>query len=142
MAGILFSLLAGIAVGLQGVFNSRASEKAGFWLTNAWVHGTGLFVSLVIVLLLREGGMSKLIGVNKLYLLGGVLGVVIVFSVMKSISLLGAAYSVAILFTAQIAVTFLIDHYGWFGMEKTPFSMNKIIGIAVMVAGIVIYKLK
>lgn len=35
--GILFSILAGAAMSVQGVLNTRLSEKAGLYEANAWV---------------------------------------------------------------------------------------------------------
>lgn len=142
MMGIIYSLLGGIFVSIQSVFNTRLSEKAGFWLTNTFVHGTGFALSLIIMLMLKDGSISKLLTVNKLYWLGGALGVMIVFSVMKGITALGPAYSVALLLIAQLIVALLIDSFGLFGIEKVPFTMNKLLGIAIMIAGVVVFKLK
>jgi transporter family-2 protein len=139
---MVYALAAGIFVSLQGVFNARLSEKAGFWLTNAWVHGTGLLISIVICLVLKDGQWGKLLSANKLYWLGGAASVIIIFCIAKGISMLGAAYAVALLFAAQILFTFFIDHYGWFGSEKIPFTYNKAAGIAVMIAGVILYKIK
>lgn len=143
MIGLIYSLLAGVLVGIQGVFNTRMSEKAGFWLTNTWVHGTGFLLSFVILLLSREeGGLSKLNGVSKLYWLGGAVGVMIVFSVMKSIESLGPSYSIAILLITQLIVALLIDSLGLFGVERVPLSGSRLIGIGIMIAGVVVFKLK
>jgi bacterial/archaeal transporter family-2 protein len=142
MAGILYSFVAGILVALQSVFNTKLSEKAGFWLTIMFVHASGLLVSLCVFLIIRDGQLGKLLTVNKLYLLGGTLGVLIIYSVMKGVSSLGPAYMVAILFTAQLLFSFLIDQYGWFGVNPVPFSWNKVAGIAILILGVVVYKIK
>jgi transporter family-2 protein len=142
MVGILFAILAGMAISVQSALSARLSEKAGLWLTNAWVHGTGFLVSFIVFLIVRDGQIGKIFTVNKLYLMGGVIGAVILYSVMRGITLLGAAYSVAILLTVQIILSFMIDQYGWFGLEKIPFTWNKIAGIAVLIAGVIVYRWK
>lgn len=142
MMGIIYSLLAGVLISVQSVFNTRLSEKAGFWFTNTWVHGTGFALSLIIMLILKDGSLSKLYTVNKLYWLGGACGVIIVFSVMQGITALGPAYSVAILLITQLLVALLIDSLGLFGIDKVPLSANKLIGIGIMIAGVVVFKLK
>ncbi|WP_227013698.1 DMT family transporter [Paenibacillus psychroresistens] len=142
MAGILYSLLAGIVIATQGVINTRMSEKAGFWLTNTFVHGSGFLLSLVLYAIIRDGSWSQLHNVSKGYMLGGVLGVIILFSVMKGIGQLGPAYSVAILMVAQLIFALIIDSYGLFGAQKIPFVWNKGMGILIMVAGIVVFKWK
>jgi bacterial/archaeal transporter family-2 protein len=142
MIGIIYSLFAGVLIGIQGVFNTRLSEKAGFWFTNTWVHGTGFLLSLIILLIVKDGGLSRLYTVNKLYLLGGAFGVMIVFSVMKGITALGPAYSIAILLIAQLIVALIIDSLGLFGVDKVPLSANKLVGVGIMVAGVVVFKLR
>lgn len=142
MMGIVYSLAAGVIIAIQGVINTRASEKAGFWLTNVVVHGSGFLLSLILYALLRDGSVGQLNQVPKGYLLGGVLGVMIVFTVMKSIDTLGPAYSVAIVLITQLLFALAIDSFGWFGTEKVPFSWNKAAGIALLLAGIVVFKWK
>ncbi len=41
---------------------------------------------------------------------------------------------------AQLAVAYVIELFGMFGMEKQPFSLRKLLGMAVAVAGIIIFK--
>ena len=71
---------------LQGVFNTRVSEKIGLWETNVFVQGTGLILTLIILLIAGNGNFKAIKEVNKLYLLGGVLGAIIIFSVMQGIT--------------------------------------------------------
>lgn len=142
MQGILFSLLAGVLICLQSVFNAQASEKLGLWQTNAIVHGVGFLVSFAIFLFVRDGDWHKIGEVNKLYLLGGVFGAVIVFSVMKGVTAIGPAFSVSLLLISQLAVALLIDSFGLFGVEKVPLTASKVWGIAIMIVGVLVFKLK
>ncbi|MFI8712072.1 DMT family transporter [Brevibacillus brevis] len=142
MQGILFSLLAGVFICLQSVFNAQASTKLGLWQTNAIVHAVGFLVSFSIFLYVRDGDWKSIGEVNKMYLLGGVFGAVIVFSVMKGITSIGPAYAVSILLISQLLVALLIDSLGLFGVQKVPITLNKIIGIGIMIAGVVVFKLK
>ncbi|WP_438445035.1 DMT family transporter [Gorillibacterium sp. sgz5001074] len=142
MIGVFYSLLAGLAIAVQGIMNTKVSEKAGFWLTNALVHGSGFLVALAVFGLVRDGQLGSLGSVNKGYWLGGTVGVVIVYSVMKGIGQLGATYSIAILLVAQLSAALAIDSLGLFGARMVPFSWNKLIGIGIMAAGIAVLKWK
>ncbi|MBO9599775.1 MAG: DMT family transporter [Cohnella sp.] len=143
MIGIIYAGIAGIIISMQSLFNVRLSEKTSFWFTNAWVHGTGFVLSMILLWMLKDGsGISKLASVNKLYWLGGCMGVVIVFTVMRSVASLGPAYAIAILLASQLLATLAIESIGMFGAERIALSANRLIGIGVMVAGIVIFKLK
>jgi transporter family-2 protein len=127
---------------LQGVFNTRVSEKIGLWETNVFVQGTGLILTLIVLLVAGNGNLKAIKEVNKLYLLGGVLGAIIIFTVMKGISSLGPTYSIATILVAQLLAAALIDCCGMFGATQIKFALNKFIGIAIMIAGIVVFKWK
>lgn len=127
---------------LQGVFNTRLSEKIGSWETNTIVQASGLALTLIILLFFRKGDFRAVKEVNKLYLLGGVLGVIIIYTVMMSIGGLGTTLGIGTILVAQLASAGIIDYFGIFGSEKTSFGMSQIIGIVVMIAGIIIFKWK
>lgn len=142
LLGIVFSILAGFLMSIQGVFNTRCSEKIGLWETNILVQITGFIFTLVILLIVGNGDFKKITQVNKLYLLGGVIGVLIIYFVMRGISELSPTYSVSTILIAQLITAAAIDFFGIFGTEKVPFHYTKIIGVILMVAGIIIFKLK
>ena len=127
---------------LQGVFNTRVSEKIGLWETNVFVQGTGLIVTLIILLIAGNGNFKAIKEVNKLYLLGGVLGAIIIFTVMQGITSMGPTYSIATILVAQLLAAGIIDSFGMFGAEQIKFTLSKFIGIGIMIVGIIIFKWK
>lgn len=142
MLGIIFSIIAGISMSLQGVFNTRASEKIGLWETCILVQGSALLLTIIICLLFGKGNFKNIYSVNKIYLLGGILGVIITFTVMKGIGLLGPTYSIATILVAQLLAAGIIDYFGLFGSEQIKFQITKYIGIAAMIIGIILFKWK
>jgi len=127
---------------LQGVFNTRVSEKMGLWETNVFVQGTGLILTVIILLIAGNGNFKAIKEVNKLYLLGGVLGAIIIFSVMKGISNMGPTYSIATILVAQLLAAGLIDSFGMFGAEHIKFTLSKFVGVGIMIIGIIVFKWK
>ena len=127
---------------LQGVFNTRVSEKIGLWETNVFVQGTGLIVTLIILLIAGNGNFKAIKEVNKLYLLGGVLGAIIIFTVMQGITRMGPTYSIATILVAQLLAAGIIDSFGMFGAEQIKFALSKYIGIGIMIVGIIVFKWK
>ncbi|SMC82522.1 DMT family transporter [Papillibacter cinnamivorans] len=142
MKGIVFAVMAGTCVALQSTFNSRLSEKIGVWESNAVVMAVGLAVALILVWFLGDGSISNIREVNPLYLTGGILGVIIVFSAIRSVSLVGIGFFLIASFAAQIVVGFLVDSFGLFGLPKVAFSPAKLAGIALILAGAFLYRLK
>lgn len=142
MLGIICAIISGIAMSIQGVFNTRLGEKIGLWETTSLVQGIALVCSLIILFLFGDGSFSNLKSTNKFYLLGGVLGVVITYTVIKSVGSMGPTLGIGIILVAQLLSAAIIDAFGLFGSEKIKFSLNNFIGIAIMIIGIVIFKWK
>ena len=120
MLGVLWSVLAGAAMSLQGVWNTRLSSRVGLYESNLIVQGIAFALSVLAVLFLGKGNFSALADVNKLYLFGGVLGIVITITVMLAIKGMGPTVAISVILIAQLLVAALIDAFGWFGSEKIP----------------------
>jgi bacterial/archaeal transporter family-2 protein len=142
MLGIAYSIIAGISMSLQGVFNTRLSDKIGLWQANSFVQGTGFICTLVALLLASNGNLKNIKDVNKLYLLGGILGAIIIFTVMKGIKSLGITYSISIILVSQLLSAGLIDAFGLFNTPAVKFHIYKFIGTTFMILGIIIFKCK
>lgn len=142
MLGIIFSILAGIFISLQSIFNTRVSDKVGLFETTVIVHATGLIVAIAAMVLWGDGSLKRIGEVNKLYLLGGAFGVIIIYGVVRGISLLGATFAVSILLVTQLIVATMIDIYGLFDSPQIKFDFTKPLGILIMIAGIVVFKLR
>ena len=141
MVGILFALLAGLLMSVQGVFNTRVMDASSMWVTNSWVQLTAFAVSICVWFFSGKENLFSVFNVdNKIYLLGGVIGAFITITVIKSISGLGPAYATMLILLAQLMVSYLIEVFGFFGTEKISFEWSKLIGVALMIAGIIIFK--
>lgn len=49
MLGFLFAVIAGAAMSVQGVMNTRLQENIGLWEANAFVQGTAFVLSLAVM---------------------------------------------------------------------------------------------
>ncbi|MCD6436236.1 MAG: DMT family transporter [Clostridiales bacterium] len=142
MAGILFSLMAGIFVTMQMVFNARVSENVGLWETTTIVHAVGFLFSLAMLAFFGDGHIGKWGEINKLYLLGGTFGVIIIYSMAKSVLSIGATLAVSVLLVSQLTAALLIDVFGLFGTNKIVIDWTKPMGIIVILVGIIIFKIR
>lgn len=141
MIGVLLALLAGLLMSVQGVFNTRMMESSNMWVTNIWVQLTALLVSLSMWFIAERDNLLAVFKVsNKIYLLGGIIGAFITFTVIKSISSLGPIYATMLILLAQLVVSCLIEIFGLFGTEKIAIEWHKLIGVALMIVGIIIFK--
>lgn len=142
MISIIIAIISGISMSIQGVFNTRLGEKIGTWETNVIVQATGLILTLLVSFIWGNGNYHELKNVNKLYLLGGVLSVVITYTVMASIGTLGPTYAIGIILIAQLISAALIDAFGLFDSTKINFTLKEFIGVAIMLLGIIVFKWK
>lgn len=139
-SGIIFSIVAGMAMSIQGVMNTRLGEGIGNMEANAFVQGTAFALALGVLLFYRQGSFAELGGVNKLYWLGGVLGLVITLTVMLGIKNLGTTVAISIILISQLLVAALIDAFGLMGAEKVAFDWAKVLGLALMTGGMLVFK--
>ena len=141
MIGFAASIIAGAVMSLQGVLNTGLSGKLGLYESNTFVQGTAFVFSLISMLFFGKGSFSPLKEINFIYLTGGLLGVVITITVMLGISKLNPTTAISVILVSQLVCAALIDAFGLFGSEKISFNLKNYIGIALMISGIIVFKL-
>ena len=142
MAGFLIALLSGALMSVQGIFNTQVTKSTGIWVSNGWVQLSAFALCVVVWLATGRESVSTLWEVRPHYmLLGGVIGAGITWTVIQSVSALGPARSALLIVIAQLAVSYLIQLFGLFGMDQEPFSWKKAGGLLLAVAGIMIFQL-
>lgn len=142
MIGILFAVVAGAAMSVQGVMNTRLGDKIGIYEANVIVAGLSFLVSLIVLWIMGNGSFKEVLNVNKFYLLGGVLGYAITITVMLAIGKLSPAVAVSIILISQLTVAALIEAFGIMESEKVAFLWNKYAGLALMIGGVLLFKWK
>lgn len=143
MVGFLIALLSGALMSVQGVFNTQVTKTSGIWVANAFVQFSAFLVCMGVWLCTDRSSFATLLKVEPKYmLLGGVLGAGITYTVIKGMELLGPARTVMLIVIAQLIVAYVIELFGWFGVEKQPLEIRKVIGMGIAIAGIVIFKWK
>lgn len=142
MLAILTAILSGALMSIQGVFNEGVTKQTSIWISAAFVQLSAfLFCIAAWFITGRESSVGALFKIdNKYMLLGGILGALITYTVVKSMSGLGPAQAVMIIVTAQVTVAYLLELFGLFGVEKADFQWHKLIGVAITLGGILLFK--
>ena len=139
--GMIIAVISGALMSIQGVFNTKVTDTTGVWTANAFVQFTALLVCLGAWAAVERNSFMSLAKVEPKYmLLGGVMGAAIPWTVIQSMKSLGPAKAVLFIVVAQILVAYLIELFGIFGTDKQQFEMKKMIGMALAIVGIVIFK--
>lgn len=143
MIGFFIALLSGALMSVQGVFNTQVTKTTGMWVSNGWVQLTAFLVCVGAWFVMGRDSVMTLAKVEPKYvLLGGVIGAGITWTVIKSIDMLGPAKSALLIVVAQLTVSYLIELFGLFGMDKEPFAWRKLIGLGLAAVGITIFQWK
>lgn len=141
MFGFLIALLSGALMSVQGVFNTQVTKTTGVWVSNGWVQFSAFAVCLAVWFFTGRDSVAAIARVEPKYmLLGGVIGAGITWTVIKSVDALGPAKSALLIVIAQLAVSYLIELFGLFGMDKAPLDWRKLGGLALAVIGIAIFQ--
>lgn len=143
MWGFLTAILSGMLMSIQGVFNTEVTKQSSMWVATGWVHFSALIVCIIAWFFKGREAISALWSVDSKYmLLGGVIGAFITVTVIMSMKNMGPAQATMIIVTAQILLSYVIEVLGLFGVEKQPFEWRKVLGTAITIAGILIFKWK
>jgi transporter family-2 protein len=141
MWGILIALLSGALMSIQGVFNTEVTKQTSLWVSTGWVQLSAFLVCVLAWIFTGRDAIAPLFQVeNKYTLLGGVIGAFITITVIQSMGALGPAKAAMLIVVSQLAVAYLIELFGLFGMERQPLEWRKLLGMVVAIVGIIIFK--
>ena len=133
----LLTLAAGIAGSVQVALMSRLGERIGVLEALGFsVALTGL-LGLVVLLLARQSlaGYGRALHQPWWMLGGGVMGLLIVFTVTYAGPRIGVAATVGILIAGQLAMGAAIDRWGLFRSEQIALGWPRVVGIALLAVG-------
>lgn len=141
MWGILVALISGALMSIQGVFNTEATKQTSLWVSTGWVQLSAFAVCVLAWIFTGRDSIAALWQVeNKYTLLGGVIGAFITITVIQSMGSLGPARAAMLIVISQLAVAYVIELFGLFGVEKVDFEWRRLLGMAIAIVGIVIFK--
>ena len=141
MTGIVTALLSGALMSIQGVFNTEVTKQTSLWVSMGWVQLSAFVVCVLAWLFTGRESIAALWQVdNKYTLLGGVIGAFITITVIQSMGALGPAKAAMLIVISQLAVAYIIELLGIFGVDKQPFEWRKLLGMGIAIVGIIIFK--
>ncbi len=141
MWGILVALISGALMSIQGVFNTEVTKQTSLWVSTGWVQLSAFAVCVLAWIFTGRDSIAALWQVeNKYTLLGGVIGAFITITVIQSMGSLGPARAAMLIVISQLAVAYVIELFGLFGVETVDFEWRRLLGMAIAIVGIVIFK--
>lgn len=142
MLGFFIAMISGALMSVQGVFNTDVTKSTSIWVSGAFVQITAFLTCMVMWYVSGRPSFAGLLQVEHKYaLLGGVIGAFITYTVVRSIAMLGTAPAILTIVITQTAAAYLIELFGMFGSEKAEFSWMKLLGLAIAIAGVVMFNM-
>lgn len=139
----IIGIVAGMVVPFQTSINSRLSlyTRSSFYAsTISFATGT-LFLILINLIInphVFTGQFYSNQSLNYQWFVGGMLGVIFLTGNLLLLPRLGASLTVVMTVAGQIIMGVVIDSFGWFGADKHPFTLLKVLGILFLIFGILL----
>ena len=133
---LIVAALAGMTMAVQGAMNAGLSGSTGLWGMAFFVHASGLVLATVGLFVAGQAGkLGAVLRAPVANVWGGVLGVLIIYAVARSIPKVGAGPATTAIIVGQVITAFLIDHFGLFGLDDLPLTWLRPVGLGFLAIG-------
>lgn len=140
---LVVSILVGALVTLQAPINAQLGESVGEVSSSVVSFGVGFLVLLVLAGAL--GQLADLGNVTQVawpYLLGGVIGAAFVLFALVAVPKIGAGPLTAAAVSGQLIMAVVVDRFGWLGVPQHDLTVSRVLGVALLLAGLVLVSRK
>ncbi|WP_293003423.1 DMT family transporter [Nevskia sp.] len=139
---MLLALAAGAVLPFQAVLNGQLRGLLGSPFAAGLVSfSAGTLLLLAIVLLLRTPWPANVAAVPwYLWVAGGTLGVGYLIMSIWLPPMLGVALTFGLIVAGQLAMSLALDHFGWLGVAQHAINPWRVLGAALIVAGVILIR--
>ncbi len=135
---LLLTLLGGIGISVQSAINGALGKRVGT-LEGAFLSFLiGTLGLTLVMLFFGKGNLLEMFQVPKWNLLGGLLGALYVSVMVIAVPKLGVGVFVISTIVGQLAMSMTIDHFGLFGGQRIPFDGQRLLGVLLLVAALIL----
>lgn len=133
----MLAIVAGLAGSVQVAVMSRLGERIGVGEALGFATLVSAALAFVGLLLVRRSvsGYERALHQPWWMLTGGVVGLLIIFTVTYAGPRIGVAATVGILIAGQLVMGAFIDRFGLFGSERIALHLPRLVGIALLAIG-------
>jgi len=136
VAVVVAAVVGGVVV-TQGPLNSQLGRTVGG--LEASVVALSVSLAAVLTLSVVTGGIGGVRDIGDapwhVAIGGGLAGAIFVASIVWTVRALGVGGLTAVTIAGQLGVAIVIDHFGWLGVDKSPITVAKVLGVALLALG-------
>jgi bacterial/archaeal transporter family-2 protein len=135
---VVLTAAAGGLIALQAPINGRLASAVGNIQATfvSFVVGTLVLAGIVALAKGGYGQLGEARHVSWIYLTGGLLGAVYVTTALVAVKTLGAGGVTAATVAGQLALSLVVDQLGWLGVARQPITAGRVLGVALLAAGV------
>lgn len=124
-------------------FGAALNGQLHVQIANAWLASAIsfalialFFVSMTLILPHPLPSRAEIEDLPWWAMVGGLVGAVQVYAGLSFVNKVGAGPFVGFTVTASLIASLLIDHFGWFAMEKHKMNLWRGLGAVLLIAGV------
>ncbi len=134
---IILSVVGGALLSVQAAINGQLGSKVGVFRSAFLTFSVGALITALLIFFFETKHAVTLLEVPKWQLLGALLGVPYIVIMVLAVQRIGTAVATVAVIFGQLAMSMLIDNFGWLHNEAIPFSATRL--GAVMCLGIALW---
>lgn len=129
--------LAGLAGSVQVAVMGRFGGRVGVVEALAFATGVQLLLAAAILVVARHGTgrLGTAFSAPPWMWIGGLMGLIVVFSITFAQPKIGATATIGILIAGQLVMGAAIDRWGLLGSDRIALHWPRVLGIALLAAG-------
>lgn len=123
---IILSVLGGALLSVQAAINGQLGSKVGVFRSAFLTFSVGALITALLIFFFETKHAVTLLEVPKWQLLGALLGVPYIVIMVLAVQRIGTAVATVAVIFGQLAMSMLIDNFGWLHNEAIPFSATRL----------------
>lgn len=134
---IVLAIVGGAVLSIQAAINGQLGSKVGVFRSAFLTFALGALVTALLIFFFEPKQTLTLMDVPKWQLLGALCGVPYIVIMVLAVQRIGSAVATVAVIFGQLAMSMLIDNFGWLGNEAIHFSATRL--GAVICLGIALF---
>ncbi|WP_312227741.1 DMT family transporter [Pseudescherichia sp.] len=123
---IILSVVGGALLSVQAAINGQLGSKVGVFRSAFLTFSVGALITALLIFFFETKHAVTLLEVPKWQLLGALLGVPYIVIMVLAVQRIGTAVATVAVIFGQLAISMLIDNFGWLHNEAIPFSATRL----------------
>lgn len=129
---ICLAVLGGALLSIQAAINGQLGAKVGVFRCAFLTFALGAVVTALLIFFFAPPQPHSLLDVPKWQLLGALCGVPYIVIMVLAVQRIGTAVATVAVIFGQLAMSMLIDNFGWLGNAAISFSPSRLAAVVCL----------